>query len=83
MDDDEKVRAVYLHSCLQAVSNQDTNNKSIRNRFGLTDKESQKASSLIKLALDAKKIVPKDPDAGRKLMKYLPYWAGHSALSFM
>lgn len=75
MDDEEKIRAVYLHSCLQAVSNQDTNNKSVRERFGLSDKESAKASAIIKLGLEAGKIIPKDPSAGRKHMKYLPFWA--------
>lgn len=80
MDDEEKVRAVYLHSCLQIVSNQDTNNRSVRERFGLSGKESAKASAIIKLGLDAKKLVPKDPNAGKKLMKYLPFWAAHSDL---
>ncbi|AIN82194.1 RNA-binding domain-containing protein [Corynebacterium sp. ATCC 6931] len=78
MDNEEKVRAVYLHACLRQVSNQTTTNRTIRERFKLTDKESAKASATLKLALEAGKIVPKDPNAGRKLMEYLPYWAAAS-----
>ena len=75
MDNEEKAWAVYLHSCLQYVSNSDTNNQSIRERFGLSAKQSQKASSLIRLAMDYEYLIPKDPSAGRKNMRYLPYWA--------
>ena len=75
MDNEEKVRAVYLHACLRQVSNQTTTNRTIREHFKLTDKESAKASATLKLALEAGKIVPKDPNAGHKPMEYLPYWA--------
>ena len=44
-------------------------------RFGLSAKQSQKASSLIRLAMDYEYLIPKDPNAGRKNMRYLPYWA--------
>lgn len=78
MDDEEKIRAVYLHACLQQVSNQTTTNRTIRKRFGLTDKQSSKASAILKLALDAERIVPRDPNAGRKNMEYIPHWAANS-----
>ena len=32
-------------------------------------------SATLKLALEAGKIVPKDPNAGHKPVEYLPYWA--------
>jgi hypothetical protein len=75
MDNDEKIRAVYLHACLQQVSDKPTTNRTIRNRFKLTDKQSSTASSLLKLALDAGQIVVKNPNAGRKNMEYQPCWA--------
>lgn len=70
MDNEEKIRAVYLHACLQQVSDKPTTNRTIRNRFKLTDKQSSTASSLLKLALDDGKIVVKNPNAGRKNMEY-------------
>lgn len=78
MDNEEKIRAVYLHACLRQVSNRTTTNRTVRERFKLTDKESAKASAILKLALEDGKIVPKDPNAGRKKMEYLPYWAAAS-----
>ncbi|UQV58382.1 putative DNA binding domain-containing protein [Corynebacterium pseudodiphtheriticum] len=78
MDDKEKIRAVYLHACLQRVSNKDTSNQSVRERFGLSNKQSNRASTLISLTLEAGQIVPKDPKAGKKLMRYLPFWAAES-----
>lgn len=75
MDRDERLRAVYLHACLQFVSNKRLTNSSVRERFGLSDKESSTASQYIREALDAGYIAVYDPDAGKKHMQYVPIWA--------
>lgn len=75
MDRDDRIRAIYLHACLQWVSHKRLTNTSVRERFALSDKETSTASSYIREALDAGVIVPYDPDAGRKLMQYVPAWA--------
>ena len=75
MDKADRVRAVYLHACLRHVNRQSFSNASLRERFGIDAKNSAVASRLIKEALDAAMIVPFDANAGRKAMRYLPYWA--------
>lgn len=76
MDKEDRIRAVYLHACLRYVNRQDTNNTSIRERFGIEPKNSATASRLIKEAVAARAIVPYDAEAAPKLMRYLPIWAG-------
>jgi len=75
IDRADRIRAVYLHACLRHVSRQSLTNASVRERFGIEKQNSAIASRLIKEAVDAGKIVPFDPDAGRKAMRYLPFWA--------
>lgn len=79
MNRDDRVRAVYLHSCLRFVSGENTTNTSVRERFGLSDKEASTATSYIREALDAELIVQYDPNAGRKHMRYVPFWAKRGA----
>jgi predicted HTH transcriptional regulator len=75
MDKPERALAVYQHACLRYVSNEHTNNTSIRKRFAIADRNKAAASRLIKDAIDEKLIVPYDPAAGPRVMRYVPYWA--------
>lgn len=75
MDRDDRVRALYLHACLQYVSHKRLTNSSVRERFGLTDRESSTASAYIREAVDAGVIALHDPNVGKKLMQYVPIWA--------
>ena len=76
MDKAERVRACYMHACLRYVMNQPMNNTSIRNRFGISEKNAAQASKLLREALGSKFIVMRDPEAGYRSRAYLPYWAG-------
>ena len=49
-------------------------NSTLRERFGLTNKQSSVASKLISLALENNKIKIYDENAGKKNMQYIPYW---------
>ena len=71
----DRIRACYLHACLRYVQRDAMTNTTLRERFGIEEKNSATASRLIKEALDAGLIVPYDVNAGRKYMKYLPWWA--------
>jgi len=52
------------------------NNTSLRKRFGMHDKQAAQISKLIKDAIDAGKIKPKDPESvSKKFSLYIPYWA--------
>lgn len=75
MDKTDRIRACYLHACLRYVQRDAMTNTTLRERFGIEEKNSATASRLIKEALDAGLIVPYDANAGRKYMKYLPWWA--------
>ena len=75
MDKDDRVRAVYLHACLRYVQRESMSNTSLRERFGIEDKNSAAASRLIRDALEAKIIRLRDPQAAPKFRRYLPWWA--------
>jgi ATP-dependent DNA helicase RecG len=69
----ERIRAVYLHACLRYVSQEELTNTSIRERFGLDN--ATRASRLISDAVASNVIRLRDPDAGRKHARYVPFWA--------
>lgn len=75
MDKADRIRAVYLHACLRYVSREHLTNASVRQRFGLQPTNKATASRLIREAVEAGGIVPYDPDAAPKLMRYVPFWA--------
>lgn len=76
MDRSDRIRACYLHACLKHVNREHLTNTSLRGRFGLDQHSSATASRLIKEAVEAQVIVPVDEGAAKKLMKYVPWWAG-------
>ena len=47
----------------------------MRQRFGIEANNKATASRLIREAVEAGVIVPYDPDAAPKLMRYVPAWA--------
>jgi len=71
----DRIRACYLHACLRYVQQDYMTNTTLRERFGISPKNSIVAAILIREALDAGGILPYDENAGRKYMKYLPQWA--------
>ncbi|MBW4026184.1 MAG: transcriptional regulator [Acidobacteria bacterium] len=75
MEKADRIRAVYWHACLRYVSQQPTTNSSVRERFGIEERNSSIASRLIREAVESGALVPYDQDAARKLMRYLPHWA--------
>ena len=75
MDKADRVRACYLHACLRFVTRQDMTNTSLRVRFGVEEQNRSTVSRLIREAVETGAIVPADPGAAPKLMRYLPFWA--------
>lgn len=75
MSKEDRLRAVYLHACLRYVSNEHTNNASVRARFGIAEKNKATASRLLGEAVRADVIAPYDADAGPRAMRYVPFWA--------
>lgn len=75
MDPEERKRAVYLHACLRQVMGEYLTNTTLRERFRMSEEYSSTVSTYIRDAVDDGLIVPDDPKAGRRMMRYVPYWA--------
>jgi ATP-dependent DNA helicase RecG len=75
MDKADRIRAVYFHACLRYVNREYTTNSSIRERFGIQQQNIATASRLIREAVEEGVILPYDPVAAPKLMRYAPAWA--------
>ena len=70
----ERMRACYLHACLQYVTRQRMTNASLRERFGIAEKNASMASRFLNETMEANLIVVADPDAGPRNRHYLPFW---------
>ena len=75
MDRSDRVRAVYLHTCLRHVMREKTTNGTLRQRFGVDSRNAAVVSRLLNEAVEAGMIVIEDPMAGRRSRSYLPFWA--------
>ncbi len=76
MDKKDKIRACYQHCALKFVSGDYMTNKSIRDRFNITENNYPIASKIISDTIDAGLVKDYDPsDKSRKYAKYIPFWA--------
>jgi ATP-dependent DNA helicase RecG len=75
MDKADRVRACYLHACLCFVTRKEMTNTTLRARFGVEEHNRAAVSRIIREAVETGVIVPAEPDAAPKLMRYLPFWA--------
>ena len=74
MDKEDRIRACYLHACLKYVQRDFMTNTTLRERFGIEDKNSATASRIIKDASVAGLICCYDDSVGSKAKKYQPWW---------
>jgi predicted HTH transcriptional regulator len=74
MDKADRVRACYLHACLKRVMCDYLTNATLRERFGVEERNKATVSRYIREAVESGMIKPFDEDAARKLMKYVPFW---------
>ncbi len=75
MEKEERIEAVFQHSCLNLVSNKRTTNKSILKRFGFGEHEKTKTSRLIQDSLKSGRIKCANSKDLRRDWHYLPYFA--------
>lgn len=78
MERRDRVRACYLHACIRYVMRQPMTNTSVRERFGIEEKNAALASRLLAEALEDKLIIIRDPNSGNKGRSYLPFWAAEA-----
>ncbi|WP_449436081.1 ATP-binding protein [Pedobacter steynii] len=75
MDKADKVRACYLHACLKYVSGDIMTNQSLRERFGIEERNYSIASRIISDGIASELIKDYDADnKSKKYAKYVPYW---------
>lgn len=75
MTNEERIEAAYQHSVLKYFSSGGMTNTSLRERFGMNEKQRSQISRLIKDALDSGKIKHKDAENNSdKFSMYIPYW---------
>ncbi len=75
MDKADRIRACYLHACLRYVQRDFLSNASLRERFGVEEKNKAAVSRYIREAVEEGMIRPVNEDAARRMMKYVPFWA--------
>ena len=76
MDKSDKVRACFQHCVLRYLIGEKMTNQSLRERFGLNNRQSDVASRVVGLAVDENLIKLEDPiNNSRRYAKYIPYWA--------
>lgn len=75
MDKEDRIRACYLHACLRYVQRDFMTNTTLRERFGIEEKNSSMASRIIRDAIGGSLIRCHDETVGNKARKYLPWWA--------
>lgn len=75
MDKTDRVRACYLHACLKWVMRDYLTNSSLRERFGIEEKNMATISRYINEAMNEGMIKAYDEKASKKFMKYIPFWA--------
>jgi ATP-dependent DNA helicase RecG len=71
----DRIRGCYLHACLRYVQRDFLTNASLRERFGVEEKNKAAVSRYIREAVESGMIRPVNEDAARKMMKYVPFWA--------
>lgn len=79
MEKADRIRACYLHACLRYVMRQPVTNTSIRQRFGIDERNAAVASRLLNEAVADGMIVVRDLSVGTRSRTYLPYWAASAA----
>jgi ATP-dependent DNA helicase RecG len=76
MGKSDRIRACYQHAVLRYISGDFMTNASLRERFGIAEKNYSMVSRVISAAINENRIRPADPSAGaRRHAKYVPYWA--------
>ncbi|MDT8443602.1 MAG: hypothetical protein RQ722_04880 [Desulfuromonadales bacterium] len=75
MDKEDRIRVCYLHACLKYVQRDFMTNTTLRERFGIEDKNSATASRIIWDGISVDLIRCHDETVGNKARKSLPWWA--------
>lgn len=76
MDKSDKLRACFQHCALKYILGEKMTNQSLRERFGLSNRQTDIASRIIASALEEGFIKLEDAEnSSKRYAKYIPYWA--------
>ena len=76
MNKEDRIRACYLHACLQFVQQQQMTNSTLRKRLGIDEKNRAQVSRVINETMEAGRIRSSNPESdSRRHASYVPYWA--------
>ena len=76
MEKVDRIRACYLHACLQYVQRKQMTNSTLRERFGIEEQNRAQVSRVITDAIEAGMVRPYNPESeSRRHASYVPYWA--------
>lgn len=75
MDMTDRVRACYLHCCLQYVNRNNMTNGTLRERFGLSPDKSSVVSRIIAKTAEIGLIVNPNTSESRRHTFYVPFWS--------
>ena len=76
MSKQDKQRACFYHCVIRWLQHDYMSNATLRERFSLSQDEYQAVSGVISEAVKGRRIVPADPQQGKRNARYVPYWAG-------
>jgi predicted HTH transcriptional regulator len=72
MSKEERIRACYQHACLRVEKSSLMSNGSLRNRFGLHERQYPQVSAVIRETMEAGLIEPVDPEQPNRNARYVP-----------
>ncbi len=75
MGKEDRVRACYLHACLQYVQRKNMTNRSLRERFGIEESKGAQVTRVINATIEGGLIKKIGVLESRKDAKYVPYWS--------
>jgi len=71
----EKKWTCYMHACLKQINGEQMTNASLRERFGIPERNKALISRLIATVVEEGLIKSVDPDTAPRHMRYVPFWA--------
>jgi len=75
MSKEDRIRACYLHACLQFVKRHRMTNKSLRERFGLNESKISVVTRVINATVEAGLVANSSSSESRRDTSYVPYWS--------
>jgi ATP-dependent DNA helicase RecG len=80
MSKEDRVRACYLHACLQYVERKSMTNKTLRERFGLDESKGAQITRILNATLEAGLILKVSTSESRRDSSYVPFWSTSQGL---